>query len=105
VGDEARRRQFLEQTSALFGPVAAGDLYLSRVGVLRAFQGRGFGKALVQEIVRTGERVAAANIVLDVSSTSLRAIELYRRSGFQPLEERHAEELGLAYVRMSKRLR
>lgn len=102
--DMPRRRRFLEQTSQLFPPVDSADLYLSRIGVLRAHRGRGYGAALLDSLFGFGSKMAFSRIVLDVSSNNEHAIDLYNRVGFVMDSEQHAEELDLGYTRMSKRL-
>jgi GNAT superfamily N-acetyltransferase len=57
--------------------------YLPFIGVISAFQGRGYGSALLAETARTCDR---EGLPAYLEATSPANIALYRRHGFVPLE-------------------
>lgn len=56
-----------------------GARAIDLVGVARAAQGRGFGRALVAEFVR---RHAGRELLVGTQVANVRSLELYRRAGF-----------------------
>lgn len=104
AADIARRREFLERTAKLFAHVGPGDLYLSRIGVLRSHRGRGHGRVLMEGVIRTASELGLPRIVLDVSTSRKNVILLYESLGFQRQEERRAEYPGLTYISMSRQV-
>jgi ribosomal protein S18 acetylase RimI-like enzyme len=57
-------------------------LWLVEIAVTPHFQGRGIGSAAIRELLTPG-----ATVRLNVNRTNLPATELYRRLGFQTVEE------------------
>lgn len=69
-------------------PPARGEHYLAHLGVEPAHRGRGFGAALVAELLEEGRRQACAWAALDVAVDNPRAQALYGRLGFRVQVER-----------------
>lgn len=62
-----------------------GELYLGRIELLPAYQGRGVGRRLIEGLLARG-----VPVVLDVLAVNERAWALYRRLGFREVG-RHGE--------------
>ena len=58
-----------------------GELFLVRVALLPAWQGRGIGSAIVRMLIERA-RTQGSAVVLDVFKTNPRAAELYETLGF-----------------------
>ncbi|ALE06977.1 30S ribosomal protein S18 [Arthrobacter sp. ERGS1:01] len=63
-----------------------GDI--QTIGVLPEFEGRGFARAMMAELIGEAGRRGATDIMLEVSSVNPRAQELYRRLGFEHIHTR-----------------
>lgn len=63
-----------------------GDI--QTIGVLPEFEGRGFARAMMAELIGEAVRRGATDIMLEVSSVNPRAQELYRRLGFEHIHTR-----------------
>jgi [ribosomal protein S18]-alanine N-acetyltransferase len=63
--------------------LAAGELSLLNVAVAKAYQGRGFGKRLVQHLIEEAYRVQASGIFLEVRTDNTIARGLYTHCGFE----------------------
>jgi ribosomal protein S18 acetylase RimI-like enzyme len=86
VGNDPAQRsallQKLKETKNLFVAVESSEYYLSKIGVVPACRGRGFGKALMSEFLAAGRRSGFYRFRLDVSADNERAIRMYRSFGF-----------------------
>ena len=58
--------------------------YLPIIGVAPAWQGRGYGAALLRVVL---ERCDAERVPAYLEASTPRNLELYRRNGFEPIEE------------------
>jgi ribosomal-protein-alanine N-acetyltransferase len=61
-------------------------LFLHHFGIRPSFQGRGLSKILLRETLAHA-RAVEMQIKLEVHRANLRAIELYRKGGFEALGE------------------
>lgn len=56
---------------------------MKRLYVAEPAQGNGFGKALMEEVLREARRLGLRRVVLDtIASKMPKAVEMYRRRGF-----------------------
>jgi ribosomal protein S18 acetylase RimI-like enzyme len=76
------------RTERVIPPPSRGMHYLAHLGVAPALRGGGIGRALIDELVRRGERAGRRRMVLDVSVGNPRAQALYERLGFVATGER-----------------
>ncbi len=63
-----------------------GDI--QTIGVLPAYEGRGYARAMLAELIAEAARRGADDVMLEVSSVNPRAQELYRRFGFEHIHTR-----------------
>ena len=63
-----------------------GDI--QTIGVLPAYEGRGYARAMMTELIAEAARRGAEDVMLEVSSVNPRAQELYRRFGFEHVHTR-----------------
>lgn len=56
------------------------------IGLVKAFQGRGFGRILLQALINHAAKQGAQSIALGVWKDNLRAIHLYEQMGFRRVE-------------------
>ncbi|MGA7203795.1 MAG: GNAT family N-acetyltransferase [Specibacter sp.] len=63
-----------------------GDI--QTIGVLPEFEGRGYARAMMAELIGEAARRGAHDVMLEVSSVNPRAQELYRRLGFEHIHTR-----------------
>lgn len=75
--------------------VAYGGMYLIgsegeflNVGVLPAFQGKGYGRAIVRALVSHGKSNGATRFLLEVRRSNVKAVSLYESEGFRRIAER-----------------
>ena len=73
------------------------EVYLSLIEILPAFQGRGTGTAIVQEIIRDAHH-AGLPVSLHVFKSNIPARKLYERLGFTVVQE---EEIRFKMTRSS----
>jgi GNAT superfamily N-acetyltransferase len=66
-----------------------GEIYLSRIELLPAYQGRGIGASLVQALIAEARR-GGQELALDVLAVNQRAWALYQRLGLREVG-RHGE--------------
>jgi len=64
----------------------SGDI--TTIGVAKQHQGRGIGRALVQELVRRAKRSGAEQLFLEVKKSNEAAIFLYESFGFEKIDVR-----------------
>ena len=69
--------------------------WLWRFMIDERFQGNGYGKAALQEIIRYFKEHGANNIRLSTKPTNTSALVLYRNAGFRDTGEMNGEELVL----------
>lgn len=63
-----------------------GDI--QTIGVLAEYEGRGFARAMMDELIAEAKKRGAEDVMLEVSATNPRAQELYRRFGFEHIHTR-----------------
>ncbi len=64
---------------------AVDDAHLLNLSVARAYQRRGIGLALLQKVIEVARSHRAANLILEVRPSNLRALHVYQRYGFQQI--------------------
>ena len=63
--------------------------HLARLAVLPEFQGSGFGRALVQHVIRIHARRGLHRVSVNTQSDNLRSQDLYRSLGFKATGQRY----------------
>lgn len=88
------RGTFLPQASAVLsiagspagfylGTDSTGELYLSDIGVLPEFRGRGFGSVLMARFLCAGQSLGYRSSILMVAAENVPAIRLYEKFGYK----------------------
>ena len=72
-----------------------GRMFLSKLYLFDGWRGHGLGSAVMDQVEREAVEAGASSLYLDVNGRNTKAIELYRRRGF---EERG--RVGLNYIRV-----
>jgi ribosomal protein S18 acetylase RimI-like enzyme len=98
-------RERIREGRDLFGPVAADDFYLSKLGVARGFRRAGYGAKILQEYLDRGAANGFRRFRLDVWAENRPAIALYRSFGFQVIGELRHDRAGMTYLNMVLELR
>ncbi len=84
--------------------------YLGGLAIHPAFAGKGFGLKMMQEIIELANQQGYKRIELSVATDNLKAIELYKKAGFEAegimrkytylkQEGRFLDELLMSYIR------
>lgn len=68
--------------------VAAGESHLLNVCVHPECQGNGFGRAMVEHLLRRAKERQAGSMFLEVRSSNLLACQLYEKLGFNEIGRR-----------------
>ncbi len=81
----------LFEAEALIGTVAVralepGVAELKRLQVLQDYQGRGYGKLLIQQVMEHAAELEFSRLRLDSIRDKAAALHLYKRFGFQEIE-------------------
>jgi ribosomal protein S18 acetylase RimI-like enzyme len=76
-------RARLAESKQLFPPVDPDDFYLSKIGLLPEWRGRGLGHLLMREYLANGASAGFTSFRLDASADNGPAVHLYQRSGFE----------------------
>jgi ribosomal protein S18 acetylase RimI-like enzyme len=100
VDERPQLRRRLELSQDVYLPVDPGQRFLSKIGVLPAWRGRGLGGELLDAFVRESFERGFGSVRLDVRRGSV-AHGLYERRGFRELGARALEPLGVEYVAMT----
>jgi ribosomal-protein-alanine N-acetyltransferase len=61
---------------------------LEEIAVAPGFQGRGYGRELINELVKQARLLQVDDIFLEVRASNQRAIHLYKKSGFEQIDVR-----------------
>jgi ribosomal protein S18 acetylase RimI-like enzyme len=101
VADRDHLRRRLEHARELFLPVDPEHLCLTKIGVVDDHRGRGLGRCLLEDFVRSGFDRGYDCLRLDVSSEHEPARRLYESRGFVPITSRWCEPLGAGYTAMT----
>jgi ribosomal-protein-alanine N-acetyltransferase len=72
----------------VLGQIAADEAELLSIGVARAWQRRGIGGLLTQELAASAARSGAKRLFLEVAIDNAPALALYRCQGFHPVGRR-----------------
>jgi ribosomal protein S18 acetylase RimI-like enzyme len=85
-------RRRLQLIGGTLHRVAEDEAYLARIAVGDHAAGRGLGRWLLGEALAEARHLGLARLVLDVSDDNARAIEFYRRTGFDEIGRVAAED-------------
>lgn len=66
-----------------------GVAYITHVGIIPAFRGRGIAKRLLMAACSYVKQIGFDRIVLEVDANNLEAITLYRKLGFLPVSSKN----------------
>lgn len=66
------------------GPDAGNEFYLG-IGVRDKYHGVGVGSLLMDALIKYAMKAGAKRIILGVNENNVRALSLYRRYGFKPI--------------------
>ncbi len=72
----------------LFGEIIFEEGNILMIAVDKSFQGKGFGKKLLNHFIKKSKEKGARNIFLEVSVKNEQAVSLYKKSGFKILYKR-----------------
>lgn len=72
-------------------------LYLSMVSVLPKFQGQKIGQALIKSVESSAEKLGYDRVSIKVDATNSRAEKLYRRLGYEYIDEYISDGVTLKY--------
>ena len=64
------------------------EVYITNVAVNSKYRGKGYGKTLVNHLIKQSETERAFFITLEVRKTNENAIKLYEKCGFKLIGER-----------------
>ena len=67
----------------LFGEIIYEEANILLIAVKKEFQGKGFGKLLLEHFIKTCKNKNAKKIFLEVSTDNKKAVNLYKRYGFK----------------------
>lgn len=104
AGDEADAlRARMEASRDLLEPVSPDDFYLSKLGIIPSYRGKGYGRRLLDRFIEHGRALGFHRFRLDVFAHNGRAIELYRLNGFQVVSAGKVPGTSMEYFAMSLR--
>jgi len=72
----------------LFGEIIFEDANILMIAVKKEFQGKGYGKLLLDSFIKAAKEKGAKKIFLEVSTENKPALKLYKKSGFKILSKR-----------------
>jgi len=64
---------------------AVDELHLLNLSVSQPYQGRGYGRILIDQVRATGREMRATCVILEVRPSNQRALDLYARYGFRQI--------------------
>lgn len=70
--------------------IAAGEAHVMNICVAPAYQGRGFGRQMLEHLMQVARKNRADMILLEVRPSNRAAIGLYHRLGFNEIGRRKA---------------
>jgi ribosomal protein S18 acetylase RimI-like enzyme len=88
----------LRRSRTWFLPVPADELYVTKVGVLPEYRGRGLAKQLLRRALIKAVDTGLVAVRLDVAASNAPALGLYRACGLEPIGEVRTPELNTSYV-------
>ena len=90
--NETARFYVLRDSEKLLGYIGANNIcnevYITNVAVCSACRGKGYGKILVNHLIKQSELEKAFFITLEVRKSNKKAIALYEKCGFKLIGER-----------------
>ncbi len=90
--NETARFYVLRDKEKLFGYIGANNIcnevYITNVAVNKKYRGKGYGKTLVNHLIKQSELEKAFFITLEVRKSNENAIALYEKCGFKKIGER-----------------
>lgn len=90
--NETARFYVLRDNEKLLGYIGAnnicGEVYITNVAVNSACRGKGYGKKLVNHLLKQGKLEKALFVTLEVRESNEKAISLYEKCGFRKIGER-----------------
>ena len=90
--NETARFFVLRDNEKLLGYIGAnnicGEVYITNVAVNSACRGKGYGKILVNHLLKQSELEKALFVTLEVRKSNANAIALYEKCGFKKIGER-----------------
>ena len=90
--NETARFYVLRDNEKLLGYIGAnnicGEVYITNVAVSGACRGKGYGKKLVNHLLKQSELEKALFVTLEVRESNENAINLYEKCGFKKIGER-----------------
>ena len=90
--NETARFYVLRDNEKLLGYIGAnnicGEVYITNVAVSGACRGKGYGKKLVNHLLKQSELEKALFVTLEVRESNENAISLYEKCGFKKIGER-----------------
>lgn len=81
----------IEGTVGLY-PLGNGVCELRKMYLVKSARGKGIGRALLEHALGRARELGFRRIELETNSRLVEAISLYRRNGFQPIENTHHAE-------------
>ena len=90
--NETARFYVLRDNESLLGYIGAnnicGEVYITNVAVNTNCRGKGYGKTLVNHLIKQSEFEKALFVTLEVRASNENAIKLYEKCGFKKIGER-----------------
>lgn len=90
--NETARFYVLRDNEKLLGYIGAnnicGEVYITNVAVNSTCRGKGYGKTLVNHLIKQSELEKALFVTLEVRKSNENAISLYEKCGFKKIGER-----------------
>lgn len=90
--NETARFYVLRDNEKLLGYIGAnnicGEIYITNVAVNSACRGKGYGKRLVNHLLKQSKLEKALFVTLEVRKSNANAIALYEKCGFKKIGER-----------------
>jgi putative acetyltransferase len=79
-------------------PISEEAVELRKMYFARELRGRGLGKQVLQQMIWTARQLNFKKIYLETNSVLTEAIELYKKFGFQPTDEKHSARCNEAFI-------
>ena len=90
--NETARFYVLRDNEKLLGYIGAnnicGEVYITNVAVSSDYRGKGYGKRLVNHLLKQSKLEKALFVTLEVRKSNANAISLYEKCGFKKIGER-----------------
>ena len=101
--ERAALAERLKDSRDFFAPVEERQWYLSKLGVLAEYRGRGLARMILDDFVTRGVERGFRSFRLDVWADNEPAVRLYRRRGFASVGEAELPS-GIRYAAMTLEL-